>query len=1188
MKEIIRFPTLLAILCTALCIFMPAVLGEQPQITVTPNVTNPGSVLKLTGSNLPSKTPYDLHIDGAFIDSGITLLNGTLKRDLTLPRTIGLGNHTLNLTSAEIFAIATFKTIQWPASISVTPNITNPGRTITISVTGFPPNAAYWIYLDGEKIASGATDDAGNFSIPFSLSKMIALGIHNISANATQYTGPPSARCVLDLVQWPVSVAVDPQVTNPGRSVNILGDNFPPWALYEIHLDGNLILNGQTDINGVFERSYSLAKTLSLGNHNFSARAIDHTGMPTGIFTIQLVQWPVQLSVEPPSARSGEFVAIQGNGFPPNSDFKIYLDGQQIRFGTTNGLGEFQVTYLLPKSTSIGTHELLAEVPGYYGPPSVGTNLQVTEWEVQLEVSPQNPYPGTAVTINGTGYPPSSICHIYLDSQLVQTITASNEGSFLRNLQLGKDISLESHNISGAAVNYAGPPTAADTFEATQWPLSLFTNSTNVTKGSVLALNGSGFPPLCLVRVYWDGSDNIKAGTTSSDGKLFLEVVINYASDESYHALVVNATDSYTGPPSVTTHLWLGSSPPNMTINVHDENDLRRSEFFWGEPIYTNGSGFPPETRITLVILDELPPTGDKVSPVSSTSIMTDSQGRIPETHLWSGDRSGNFSIFVDVNSNLILDNSDMVVPSSLVLKKRPDIAIVNIQTSNDSPVQGESVDISVTVANQGETEESFNVTVRLDSLFVGTEGVVGLGPGQNQTLHMVLGTHSIEVGAYNLTAMADIVDNETDTTDNMAWTLVEVLTKPDIVLESISPSVQTLRVGEVLRVSVSVRNVGERPESFNLSLLADAVPVMTHPVERLQPGSPLIYEFVWNTSQENPRNFSLSVSADPIPYETVIENNIITYGTIMLMAPNIAPVADPNGPYTGMTGVEILFDASRSFDLDGTILSYDWDFGDSETGSGRTVLHAYWDTGVYVVTLSVADNEGAISSQTTNCTIAVATYNLNISVIDIVTGEELVDVLLQVGSENFTLSGGYTSMNLVEGEYEVMAYKEGFLSAGSDISLTDDVSLHLTLTPVCSIWTSNSTGSEKNVYSWDETVFLTIFSPARYPARVYIVADAQLHDGQLLSDATGLGFGSFTIGPGQSKVPIWRSVDRNGDFKVVLDLDANGLLNTQYDVIDTPDAAGFNIAEGAILLAALNAMLLVGRTIICCKRHPS
>jgi len=58
-----------------------------------------------------------------------------------------------------------------------------------------------------------------------------------------------------------------------------------------------------------------------------------------------------------------------------------------------------------------------------------------------------------------------------------------------------------------------------------------------------------------------------------------------------------------------------------------------------------------------------------------------------------------------------------------------------------------------------------------------------------------------------------------------------------------------------------------------------------------------------------------------------------------------------------------ITFDASASHDADGTIVSYDWDFGDGNTASGQIVNHSYTQTGQYTVTLTVTDNDDLTDS---------------------------------------------------------------------------------------------------------------------------------------------------------------------------------------------------------------------------------
>lgn len=84
------------------------------------------------------------------------------------------------------------------------------------------------------------------------------------------------------------------------------------------------------------------------------------------------------------------------------------------------------------------------------------------------------------------------------------------------------------------------------------------------------------------------------------------------------------------------------------------------------------------------------------------------------------------------------------------------------------------------------------------------------------------------------------------------------------------------------------------------------------------------------------------------------------------------APVADPDGPYAGNVDVPVTFDGSGSYDSDDTdvIVSYHWSFGDGaeELTSEPTVQHTYTSPGSFIVSLTVTDDEGDTS---TNSTVA-------------------------------------------------------------------------------------------------------------------------------------------------------------------------------------------------------------------------
>jgi PKD repeat protein len=82
-------------------------------------------------------------------------------------------------------------------------------------------------------------------------------------------------------------------------------------------------------------------------------------------------------------------------------------------------------------------------------------------------------------------------------------------------------------------------------------------------------------------------------------------------------------------------------------------------------------------------------------------------------------------------------------------------------------------------------------------------------------------------------------------------------------------------------------------------------------------------------------------------------------------------PVAVFNySPTPVIVGQLITFNASASYDPDGTIVSYQWAFGDGATDSGQIVTHTYTLAGTYQANLTVTDNDGMTNSTTKEITV--------------------------------------------------------------------------------------------------------------------------------------------------------------------------------------------------------------------------
>ena len=84
----------------------------------------------------------------------------------------------------------------------------------------------------------------------------------------------------------------------------------------------------------------------------------------------------------------------------------------------------------------------------------------------------------------------------------------------------------------------------------------------------------------------------------------------------------------------------------------------------------------------------------------------------------------------------------------------------------------------------------------------------------------------------------------------------------------------------------------------------------------------------------------------------------------------NTPPVANANGPYSGTAGVAVSFSSAGSYDPDGSISSYLWNFGDGSTSTSANPTHVYASANTYNVSLTVTDNNGAQNTDNTTASI--------------------------------------------------------------------------------------------------------------------------------------------------------------------------------------------------------------------------
>ena len=68
-----------------------------------------------------------------------------------------------------------------------------------------------------------------------------------------------------------------------------------------------------------------------------------------------------------------------------------------------------------------------------------------------------------------------------------------------------------------------------------------------------------------------------------------------------------------------------------------------------------------------------------------------------------------------------------------------------------------------------------------------------------------------------------------------------------------------------------------------------------------------------------------------------------------------------------------VSFTGSNSYDTDGSIVGYRWDFGNGDISNSANPTYTYANVGAYTATLTVTDNDGLTSSSSIGISVSAA-----------------------------------------------------------------------------------------------------------------------------------------------------------------------------------------------------------------------
>ena len=134
-------------------------------------------------------------------------------------------------------------------------------------------------------------------------------------------------------------------------------------------------------------------------------------------------------------------------------------------------------------------------------------------------------------------------------------------------------------------------------------------------------------------------------------------------------------------------------------------------------------------------------------------------------------------------------------------------------------------------------------------------------------------------------------------------------------------------------------------------------------------------YTVAWNSMTGSDGSHEISATTTDTIGQTASDSI-----TVYVDNYNDPPVADAGSNKSASVGETVNFNGSGSYDPDGSVVSYDWDFGDGNYGNGPTPSHAYSAAGTYTVILEVFDDDGLSDTDTITVTVT-ETADLSVSI---------------------------------------------------------------------------------------------------------------------------------------------------------------------------------------------------------------
>jgi len=276
------------------------------------------------------------------------------------------------------------------------------------------------------------------------------------------------------------------------------------------------------------------------------------------------------------------------------------------------------------------------------------------------------------------------------------------------------------------------------------------------------------------------------------------------------------------------------------------------------------------------------------------------------------------------------------------------------LDTTPPNPTPTLFVDATSRTTIDLSSTESVDDSGVVEYQFICSAGGLGcvVSDWQTETNYVVTGLESNTDYSYQVKAR-DASGNETSLSD-----VVIVTTDANTVPVTLDDNQIVVSENTAITIDVLVND----SDSDGDSLLIDSFTVPVHGDVVLN-ANKLVY--TPDSAHVGGDSFSYTVSDGFGGYSTSVVDLTVIADT------NIPPTAVISAtPTSGTDPLVVSFDGGNSFDDDGSIVLYSWDFGDGNTATGSLADNTYNTAGSYIATLTVTDDGGATSSATTTINV--------------------------------------------------------------------------------------------------------------------------------------------------------------------------------------------------------------------------